>query len=338
MFRADEIETAVLDYLHRLVDTPEFAVLARGELEQLLSDDGASLEARLGEIEQRQRELDRQMDWLIEEAARQPGLRARFDQKCAAWEEQRAALQQEAERLRQRLTQRESRIQEAQRVRVVLEDFARTWGALDCDERREMAHLLLETAVARQGEGEAVVQLKAPFLPEQEVRLPMRHWSKRPLHGPLALTTRECEVLYLRGQGLSHAEIAQRWGTRTNASAVRVGKALGKLGVTSVDEALDLAGDRIARVAQALPADRRTGGRRAEGGLTPREREFLPLLADLALTYGQIADQLGVRPTTATVYAVKIARKLGVQGRAGLAAAVGTEQAAEPGTAQPAVG
>ena len=69
MFRADEMEQAVLGYLHRLVDTPQFATLARGELEQLLSDDGASLEARLGAIEQRQRELDRQMDWLIEEAA-----------------------------------------------------------------------------------------------------------------------------------------------------------------------------------------------------------------------------------------------------------------------------
>lgn len=337
MFRADEIEQATLTYLRQLVDTDEFAALARGELAQLLDDDGGHLEARLGEIANRQQELDRQIDWLIEEAARQPNLRSRFDDKCAARQAEQAKLQEEAGRLRERLAKSEVRVREAERVHTLLEDFGATWDALDCDERREMAHLLLETAAARQAEAEVSVRLKAPFLPEQEVCLPMRQWSRRPLHGPLALTIRECEVLYLRGQGLSNGEIARRWNTQDSAPAVRLGRALGKLGVTSVDEALDLAGDRITRVAQALPADRRTGGRRAEKDLTPREREFLPLLANLALTYGQVAEQMGVRPTTATVYTVKIARKLGVQGRAGLATAAGRQQAAEPGTAQPPV-
>ena len=330
MFRAEEAERSALEYLHAVVGTPEFAALARGELDTLLGDDEASVEARLREIDKQQRALDRQLDWSIDQAARRPGIRARLESKCATWEEQRTALQREAEQLRRRLTQRDRRVQEAQRVQAVLEDFDAIWAALDCDERREMAHVLLETATAQQGEGESVVQLKAPFLPARGFRIPARQWSKRPPYGPLALTTRECEVLYLRGEGLTCAEIARRWGTQENTPAVRLGKALGKLDVRTVDEALDLAGERVARVAQALPADRRTGGRRAGNGLTPREREFLPFIADLTLTYREIAEQLGVRPTTTAVYAVKIARKLGVKGRAALADLANRAQSGNP--------
>lgn len=319
MLRAEEIERATVDYFQRLVGTPEFAALARGELEHLLDDDGANLEKRLGEIDKRQRDLDRQMDWLIEQAARQPNLRARFDHKCAAWQAEQAKLQEEAGHLQARLANGERRVQDAQRVHVVLADFVTTWGALDCDERREMAHLLLETATADQGEGEVVVHLKAPFLPEQEVRLPMRHWAKRPRRGPLALTLRECEALHLRGQGLSHAQIAARWGTRPNASAVRLGKALEKLQVATVEEALELCGEHIAQRAQAVPPDRHTGGRRAGNALTARERELLPRIADTTVPYSRLAQQLGLAPVTVYAHAANILRKLGLADRAELA-------------------
>lgn len=207
----EQLQRTALEYLHRLVDTPEFSALWGGELEQLLRDGGANLEERLREIGKQQRDLERRTDELIDEAAKQPGMRARFNQKCADWEEQRTALQQEAERLHQRFTQRDRRVEEAEPVNKVLEHFDDIWAALDHDERREIDPLMLETAVAQQGAGEVIVRLKALFQPEQKVRLPMRHWSAHPRQGPLSLTLRQCEALYLRGQALSHSEIVRRW-------------------------------------------------------------------------------------------------------------------------------
>ncbi len=336
MLRAEEVEPAALQYLRTVVDTPEFASLSRGELEALLGSDEANVDARLCEIEKQQRVLERQLDWLVEQTATQPGLRSRFHRKCEAWQEQHAALQQEAERLRHRLTQRDRRAQEAERVRELLAGFDVVWAALDHDERREMANLLLETAVVQRGEGEAIVQFKAPFLPGQESRFSARQWSKRPNGGPLSLTPRECEALFLRGEGLSLSQIAERWGTGSTAPAVCSSRALRKLGVKTVYDALDLCGDRIRRIAQSLPSDRRTGGRRANDELTPRERQLVQLIAGTPSSYAQIAGQSGLRPATVYSRVCMIARKLGVRGRAAIAACASRVEAEERVTASAA--
>jgi len=113
-----------------------------------------------------------------------------------------------------------------------------------------------------------------------------------------------------------------------------VGRALQKLHVKTVEDALDLCGDHIAQRAQAVPADRRTGGRRPGDGLTPREQELLPLVADPSVPYSRIAQQLGIAAMTVRAHAANIARKLGVHGRAGIAAEVSGGERAGPGPAE----
>jgi len=58
---------------------------------------------------------------------------------------------------------------------------------------------------------------------------------------------------------------------------------------------------------------------RAEGVLTAREREVAALIAQ-GLTNGQLADKLYISPKTAAVHVSNILTKLGLSGRAEVAA------------------
>ena len=58
---------------------------------------------------------------------------------------------------------------------------------------------------------------------------------------------------------------------------------------------------------------------RGDGELTPREREVAALIAE-GLTNGQLADRLFISPKTAAVHVSNILAKLGLSGRAEVAA------------------
>ena len=66
---------------------------------------------------------------------------------------------------------------------------------------------------------------------------------------------------------------------------------------------------------------RRLEGRigRVDGELTPREREVASLIAE-GLTNGQLAERLYISPKTAAVHVSNILMKLGLSGRAEVAA------------------
>jgi DNA-binding NarL/FixJ family response regulator len=66
---------------------------------------------------------------------------------------------------------------------------------------------------------------------------------------------------------------------------------------------------------------RRLEGRigRVDGELTPREREVASLIAE-GLTNGQLAERLYISPKTAAVHVSNILMKLGLGGRAEVAA------------------
>ena len=100
----------------------------------------------------------------------------------------------------------------------------------------------------------------------------------RPPH-PDVLTPRQWQVLALIREGLTDREIAQRLGISLDGVKFHVSEILGKLGVTSRNEAARwheermatptacLAGQRSRRVDAALPLPFREGGRRnARGG------------------------------------------------------------------------
>ncbi len=195
MVRADEAEAAVLHYIKELVNTAEFEALARGEIEDLLATDGQGAQTRLRAIEKQISRLERRLEWVIDQAAKNPKLRSKFRETCERYENRSADLRQEAEQLRQQTAQQEGRVRQANRIYELLVRFQPAWEALGDDEPRKVIALLLEKAAATSGEGEVIIYLKAHFLPEHEARIPALHWSKRPKTGPLSLTPRQCHGL-----------------------------------------------------------------------------------------------------------------------------------------------
>ncbi len=319
--RADAAEAAALAYVRSLVDTPQFQALARGEIEGLLAEDERDIEAKLAEIEKQRQNIERKLDWVIDQAANEPGLRARFEKTSATYTGQIAVIEEEARQLRGQVEHRGTRTRDAQKICDLLTRFDPVWETLAHDERREVVALLLESAIVSRGEGEVVVRLKAHFLPEEEARIPALQWQGRPAVGPMSLRPRECEALHLRSQGLTYRQIAQRWGTTISAPRVSVSNALRRLQVEALDDAMEMAGDYITRVVLSLAAERPTGGPRPREGLTPREQELLPWIVDTSLTYRAIARKLQVTDVTIRTHASNIARKLGVRGRRNIAEA-----------------
>ena len=317
--QADSVHAAAVEYIRAVVHTPEFQALSRGEIDELLAEDNRYTEVRLEEIDKQVHDLDGQLDWLIHQAAKNPQIRPSFDKKIATYTEQMSVVQRDGEQLRRQREQRKTRTRDAHKVCELLKSFDPVWETVAHDERREVAALLLETATATGGEGEVILQLKAHFLPLQEVRIPALHWGKRPTMGPLSLTPRQCEAIYLRSQGLTNEQIAQRWDTKASTPGVHVTNALRKLQVATVEDAMEMAGEHITRIATSVPEDRRTGGLRPTPGLTARETELLPVIADLSRTYRDIAAEQSVTYHTIRIHAANIMRKLSVEGRADIA-------------------
>ena len=86
---------------------------------------------------------------------------------------------------------------------------------------------------------------------------------------------------------------------------------------TALDELVRWPGWRRDR-ADAL-IRRLEGSGRSDGELTPREREVAALIAE-GLTNSQLAERLFISPRTAAVHVSNILMKLGLSGRAEVAA------------------
>jgi DNA invertase Pin-like site-specific DNA recombinase len=197
-------------------------------------------------------------------------------------------------------------------IREKLPQLPEIWEVLLPEERRQLVRELTEyTVVERVSAGHAVLRVKIHYLPQQERHL--SHGKSREAgfkEGVEGLSARELAYLCLLSEGHSVPEIRRRWNSNSGHLYNLRRSLLRRLNVDTVDEALELARERIARERPSLPLDVPADPDRSNWRPTQaqRVREVLERYAR-GLDRTTICQELGLKPQTVRI-AEWSARKL----------------------------
>lgn len=125
------------------------------------------------------------------------------------------------------------------------------------------------------------------------------------------LTRRQQAYLYLRSQGLSEEEVADRWQVQIQSVYTMRGEILERLGATSIEGVLCEHRGIVPAQAKGLPLGSLENRHRRSSELSTKTLEVLRLRAE-GLTHAQTAAALGIEPATVGHHLKRAKALLGV--------------------------
>lgn len=312
---ANQVDQEVVRLLARAVSLPEFTRLAEREAQAILLHEG-----REALIQQRNQAIEA-LQRLHERERKLVGLHLSGRISETIYDEQHTAIRKDREQterdlaaLDARLGQENGELALLEQVRERLPDLQRIWSVLEPEERRSLVQELTQYVVLeRTGFRSACLRLKVHFLPEQRVVL---HHSKSRAAGYAVgvngLTARELALLYLVSQGKSLLEVAAHWHSCPSAVYIHRRHILERLGVQSLEEALELAAERIERERAHLPIDAPAKRGRGDWRTSQKQRMRQVLTGyTRGLNRQQIAHELGLSIQTIRNMEWKARRRCG---------------------------
>jgi DNA invertase Pin-like site-specific DNA recombinase/DNA-binding CsgD family transcriptional regulator len=308
----------IAELLERAVVEGIMAVLSDGFLESLTVQEVAAaaekqvkeLQALTGRYQQQQSETTKDLTECI-------SMHRCGELSDVAFQNVKRDYEQRLEHLGQQLEQVSRRRRHLQGDEVRMEhakeaahNLPLLWQNLDTEERRGLLQALLEDIIVLHEGRHLRLQLRFHFLGCQE-RLLRSCKSSPEGDGVERLTMRELGFLHLWSQGVGYGEIAAAFGIARGAARQHGLSIRKKLGVPTVDAAVDIARDHFELNLPFLPIEGRAHKKQADRTLlSSREMLVLEALAE-GLTYAKCALGLGITLAAAYNAAYAARQKLG---------------------------
>ncbi|MBN1460727.1 MAG: recombinase family protein [Armatimonadetes bacterium] len=255
--RADKLEEALRQAISELARSTQVQAAAQQKLEQALDNADDRLNTELVAV---QRDLQKVADGfsklfaLLEDGSITEAEFQSENEKRRAQQEALAARQKDVE---SQLSLRRNRKQELERALAILRDFDNLWEAMTRSERRQLI-LEIDPHITVRREGDfTIATLRPTFAEPIELRFARSQRESRKRGPDASLTPRQLALLALWDDGLEIDEIARRFDVGIESVKGCITGILLRLTVETLDEALELKRDVIARCRPTLPLDGR---------------------------------------------------------------------------------
>jgi DNA-binding CsgD family transcriptional regulator len=311
------VNRELLRLLSQAVTVPAFLQLAEDEARALLLREGReALAAQRGQTVRAIRELQLKRERLTRGYV--AGVIAEVDFRKLGSEISADLERNEAElgELERRLANQQGEAALLTLIREKLPRLPEIWEVLLPEERRQLIRDLTEfVVIERQSTGHALLRVKVPFLPELQAWL--GHGKSRAAGfagGVAGLTPRELAYLCLLSEGQTPPQIRARWTSNTGHIYNLKKSLLRRLGVESLEEAIDLARERFLAERERLPLDASSSNSR--GVWHPTERQRIQQVLEgygRGLDREAICAELGLRPHTVRVMEWRARKLCGVK-------------------------
>ena len=315
MKRAECVEACVVAAIRDFAGAPKIKQLVGEEAHQLLSSRQGELRAERKAVAQQLAEKDGELEKFADAFGKGLMNEAQFGKVSARWQEQEAALKGRLAELDRRIEHGATDERLLEMVRAALERFDQTWDRLDGLSRRELLSGLLEELSLRREDSEIACRVKLHILPATEFRMPGGVGGNLEVDGVGRFTPRQLAFLAHVLDGLDFKQIADIF--ETNLSGVygiarRVETAAGSKDLQGIARA---AAPLIEESRPWLPLEGRVmdEGRPRRVSLSPRQIDVLTGHAE-GRNRSEIAESLGIKPTTVSVRMCEIRQRLGTTG------------------------
>ncbi|MEA3400109.1 MAG: recombinase family protein [Armatimonadota bacterium] len=297
---AEPVEEAVLRTVRELAASDRVQELALDEVQSVLEVEADRFGEQAASLQEKLKRVQSRVDGLTD-------LRLDGDLSSEEYREQKGRLTTERDTLEEQIAAVQAQIEdqsvrkaELSAIQEVLQDFDAIWDALDPQERREALFTVIESAEMRRVGGDDLeLRLKVHFLPERV--LPLPNYNKRSGEdGASALTPRELAYLKHRRDGRSDRAIAETFDVEEQTVRGLRRHIAKRLSVETIEEAVELASDRIDAEMHALPMEgrvRKRGDGRPKFGWTAKRKAILAGLAE-GLPRQEIARRMGITKKT----------------------------------------
>lgn len=309
---ATDFETAIEEDLRRVLDTSELHHMTEEQIDEVS-------ETKTEELTKQNTYLKRRLRGLGEDltAAISRNRQGKLSEVALAsvqqhLEAQIEQIQHRAEETEQRLTSITANAMRLQRAKQAAKSFDTIWDTMDTEERRGLLQALIEdVVVTRESEG-ICLHIRYHFLPEATCLVP--HGMGTPKGSDL--TRRELETLLLYSQGLTCAQIAQRFSVSLASPRQHLYTARKKLGVSTNEKAVEAAWNTIQEMEPYLKlSGRRRSRAESHALLSSGELDLLRCFAE-GLSYNDACQKLGISKCAAYSRAADARRKLEVDSNA----------------------
>ena len=312
--QADELESAIRTAVSQLAQSAAVQNAAHERLGQAMSVADTRLSEELRSLDREISQLDRGFSRLFSLLDDGGITEEEFRSENKQRREQRERLLARKDGLETQMAQRHSRQQELEHALAILKDFDALWEVMSQGERRQLLLQVDPHMTMRKEERFNVLTIQPAFADPIEltfVRTPPRaHFYCGP---DARLTRRQLALLCLWDDGLSYADMARRWdiavGTvRWTGKCIRT-----RLGVDTIEEAIELKRQDFERCRATLPLDGRSQKRSASDPhiLTDATMAVLRLMAE-GKGCAAIAKALGKDKSTISRQMARVCSRLGV--------------------------
>lgn len=316
---AKPLEELVVAELASLARMPDIVDAIEEQIESLVRSQSDAASKRAAELRKSLSEWIEREDVILDSLSKKVLSQSQARRKLQEIAGRKLELETELMRIDQVLQNTDSQEQLIRSAKAALPKFDQVWENLSDSERREALHLTIEELKVFAKEDRKWIELKlvlkeAPI--EIEVLRGAERYRSGKLDGIASLTPRELACLKHAGDGADYVQIAKYFNTTpTNAHAL-LRRAMQKLGVTTVPDAVKLAQPTIRRIQSQLPLFGRVEApKHAPKRLGVMEYQILGLTAD-GKGVKEIAVQTGISLERAQSMLESAIRKIGTKGAA----------------------
>ncbi|MEN6546022.1 MAG: recombinase family protein [Armatimonadia bacterium] len=305
--RADWVEREVLEHIHSFLNQPQLLKAARKEALGLVGREGKRLQEDKRRLEDEIAKLHRKsLRWserLNDEEITIEEYRQYKDELLRQQDEAAVALAE----VQRQLESSARGSEDWAAIEQALSDMERLWEQLTPAERKQILREVIErVSVGKLEDGSFEIRVKPRFGPEHLVHVPS-------LRGQ-TLSKRQMEAYWLLAQGMTRKQVAKRLGQTVGGLNCTLMAGRKRLGAASVQEAIEQGGEIIEPYVKWLDLQGREQRLPGRGPQWPQftieERNVLMALAEDAKG-PEIAERLGIKPSTVYVHLHNMREKVG---------------------------
>ncbi len=253
---AKSLEELIVAELGSLAREPEIFEAIEEQIESLVRSQSDTASKRALEVRKSLSEWTEREDVVVESLSKKVLSQAQARRKLQEISARKLEFETELMQIDQLLQNTDSREQLIRNAKAALPRFDAVWEHLSDSERREALHLTIEELKVFAKDDRKWIELKLVFS-ERPVEIEVLRGAERyrsgKLDGVASLTPRELACLKHAGDGANYVQTAKYFdSTPTNAHAL-LRRAMQKLGVKTVSEAVKLAEPTIRRLQSQLP-------------------------------------------------------------------------------------
>lgn len=315
--RADELEEAIVQAVRDLANSAEVQKMAEHRLQAAmdekdtrLQDELAGVTKEIGRVQQGFTRLFAMLD----EGKIKP---EEFEAENARRRAEQEALENRRARLETGLAQRRSRLAELSAALDLLRDFDRLWDKMTMGERKELLRRIDPHMTIRRQDDQHIVTMRPGWTKPVEItfvcRLTTRPWTPGP---DAPLTRAQISLLWSWREGMALEEIAEARNIALTTVKWMGREICKRLLVKDLDEAVELAKDRLDRCRKTVKIQGRFNKRPANDP-TVLSETLIAILRLMAQdkTGNDMAAALGKDKSTISRQAAAICSRLAVHSR-----------------------